>query len=71
MSRVPICTIAAYASNPAWSPDSGWIVFARGLLAAAAEAEAAGAGVVSYRDMMVDAPMIERARRMLAMAEET
>lgn len=52
-------------ANAAFTPTDAEIEFARGLVAAAAEAEAAGSGVASYDGMMVDAPLIERARRLL------
>ena len=53
-------------ANAAFTPSEIEIADARGLLAAVEEA---GTGVVSYEGMMVDAPLIERARRLLAQVE--
>lgn len=52
-------------ANAAFTPSPEEIDHARGLLAAAAAAEASGSGVASYDGSMVDAPLIERARRLL------
>lgn len=52
------------------SPEAGEIEHAQAVLAAAAEAEAHGEGVFSFRGKMVDKPVIDRARRVIRSAEE-
>ena len=52
-------------ANTAFSPSADELDWARGVVAAADEAEQAGMGVVSYEGTMVDAPIVERARHLL------
>jgi citrate lyase subunit beta/citryl-CoA lyase len=56
------------AVNRAFTPGRGEIAEARRIVAAAAEAAAAGRGAISVDGRMVDAPVVERARRVLAAA---
>ena len=53
----------------AFSPTEQEIEHARVVVAAADEAEAAGLGAVSLNGKMVDRPVVERARRLLRIAE--
>ena len=57
-SQVPL-------ANSAFTPTEKELTWAKGVLAAAADAEAAGAGVFSYEGAMVDAPIIARATQIL------
>jgi len=52
-------------ANAAFSPGDDEIAHARRLIAAAEAAAAEGSGVVSVAGTMVDAPLVERARRLL------
>lgn len=56
-------------ANAAFSPSADELGWARGVLAAAAAAEAEGRGVVSYEGTMVDAPIINRARALVERAD--
>jgi citrate lyase subunit beta/citryl-CoA lyase len=53
-----------------YSPSEAELVKARRVIAAAADAEAKGSGVVSLDGKMIDKPIVERARRVLALAGE-
>lgn len=55
--------------NAAFSPSAEEVDAARRLLAAFAEAEAAGRMAFAFEGRMVDVPHLERARRLLARAE--
>ncbi len=57
-------------ATAAFTPSDTEVDWARGLLAAAEAAEADGRGVVSYEGTMVDAPIILRARAVLAQVDE-
>lgn len=54
--------------NRAFSPTEEEIQYARDVIAAIEAAEAAGLGVVSLRGKMIDAPIVTRARQILASA---
>jgi citrate lyase subunit beta/citryl-CoA lyase len=54
------------AANRAFSPTAEEIEEARAVVAALAEAEAAGSGVASLKGKMIDAPVALRARRIVA-----
>lgn len=56
-------------ANAAFSPSEDEVAWARGVLAAAGEAEANGTGVVSYEGTMVDAPILVRAQALLDRAD--
>jgi citrate lyase subunit beta/citryl-CoA lyase len=56
-------------ANRAFSPTEEEIAEARAVVAALAEAEAAGSGVASQDGKMIDAPVARRARRIMALAE--
>ena len=53
----------------AFSPTDEEIAYARRVVAAAAEAEAAGSGAVALDGRMVDRPVLERAKRIIAYGE--
>ena len=53
-------------ANAAFSPSEDEVSWARGVVAAAEEAERDGLGVVSYEGTMVDAPIVVRAKALLA-----
>ncbi len=53
-------------ANTAFTPSADELDWARGVVAAAEEAEHDGRGVVSYEGTMVDAPIVNRARHLLA-----
>jgi citrate lyase subunit beta/citryl-CoA lyase len=59
----------AALANAAFTASDEEVAWARGLLAAAEAAEADGRGVVSYEGTMVDAPIITRARTVLAQVD--
>ena len=52
-------------ATAAFTPSADELVWARGVVEAAAEAEANGLGVVSFEGTMVDAPIVNRARQLL------
>ena len=52
-------------ANAAFTPSDAELAHARRLVDAAAAAAAEGSGVVAVDGMMVDAPLVERARRLL------
>jgi citrate lyase subunit beta/citryl-CoA lyase len=56
-------------ANRAFSPDEAELAAARAVVAAHAEAEAAGQGVVVVEGRLVEALHVEAARRLLALAE--
>lgn len=56
-------------ANKAFTPSDDELAWARGVVAAAADAERDGHGVVSYEGTMVDAPIVNRARQLLARFE--
>lgn len=56
--------------NSAFSPTPQEIEYARGVMAAIAKARENAEGVVSFQGKMVDAPVENMARQILAMAEE-
>lgn len=56
-------------ANAAFTPSEDEVAWARGVLAAAAEAAASGAGVISYEGTMVDAPILVRAQALLDRAD--
>jgi citrate lyase subunit beta/citryl-CoA lyase len=56
--------------NAAFSPTPQDIADARDLLAAHESAESAGKGATTHKGKMIDAPVAERARALLARAEE-
>jgi len=60
----------AAQANALFVPSGEEVAHARGLLAAVAEQQAQGRGVIVFRGQMVDAPLIQRARRVLAEAGE-
>lgn len=51
--------------HDAFAPSADEVAWARGVVEAAAAAEAEGRGVVAYKGRMVDRPVLERARRIL------
>lgn len=53
-------------ANQAFTPSEDELTWARGVIAAADEAEKDGRGAVSYEGTMVDAPIVNRARHLLA-----
>jgi citrate lyase subunit beta/citryl-CoA lyase len=56
--------------NQVFSPKLEEIAYAREVMAAIKEAEAAGLGAVSLRGKMIDKPIVDRARRLLLAAEQ-
>jgi citrate lyase subunit beta/citryl-CoA lyase len=56
-------------ANAVYRPTETQIDFARGMIAAMAEAEAAGSGAVRYRGMMVDYANLLNAQRLIAEAD--
>ena len=56
-------------ATAAFTPSEDEVAWARGLLAVAEAAEADGRGVVAYEGTMVDAPIILRARAVLAQTD--
>lgn len=54
-----------------YAPTAAEVAHARSVIEAAEEAEKRGLGVASLNGKMVDAPVIERARLVLSMAEQT
>ncbi|MGI6694759.1 MAG: HpcH/HpaI aldolase/citrate lyase family protein [Christensenellales bacterium] len=56
--------------NQAFSPSLMEIAYARDVMAAIREGEAAGLGAVSLRGKMIDKPIVDRARRVLQAAEQ-
>jgi citrate lyase subunit beta/citryl-CoA lyase len=52
-----------------FAPSAAEVEHARRVVAAAEEAEAAGIGAVTVDGRMVDRPVVERARRTLALSE--
>jgi len=57
-------------AHSVYTPTAEEIAKARRVLAAAAEAEAKGSGVISLDGKMIDKPIVERAVRVLALAGE-
>jgi citrate lyase subunit beta/citryl-CoA lyase len=57
-------------AREAFTPSDEEITRARALLAAAADAEVRGLGVISFEGTMVDAPIIMRARKILDLIED-
>ena len=55
--------------NGAFSPTPEEIDYCRKVVAAYAEAEARGESAVAFGGQLLDPPIVERARRMLALAE--
>jgi len=53
-------------ANDAFTPSPEELAWARGVVAAADEAERDGRGVVDYEGTMVDAPIVNRARQLLS-----
>lgn len=53
-------------ANDAFTPSDDELAWARGVIAAAAEAEQDGRGVVSFEGTMVDAPIVNRARQLIS-----
>jgi citrate lyase subunit beta/citryl-CoA lyase len=53
--------------HAAFAPDEHEIARAREILAVFAEAEAKGTGAVALNGRMIDKPIVERARRVLAL----
>lgn len=58
------------AINQVFSPKLEEIAYAREVMAAIREGEAAGLGAVSLRGKMIDKPIVDRARRLLEAAEQ-
>ncbi len=58
------------AINQVFSPSLADIAYAREVMAAIREGEAAGLGAVSLRGKMIDKPIVDRARRVLQAAEQ-
>lgn len=58
------------AINQVFSPKLEEIAYAREVMAAIREGEAAGLGAVSLRSKMIDKPIVDRARRLLEAAEQ-
>ena len=56
-------------ANDTWAPDAGEIEYARRVIAAFAEAEADGRGVVTVDGRMIENLHVDNARRVLATAE--
>jgi citrate lyase subunit beta/citryl-CoA lyase len=54
--------------NQAFTPSQSDIDNASGIIAAAKEAHAAGAGATTYKGKMIDEPVVERAKRLVARA---
>jgi len=52
-------------ANDAFTPSADELTWARGVVAAAEEAERDGRGAVAYEGTMVDAPIVNRARQLL------
>lgn len=57
------------AINDAFSPTAKEIAYAREVLQAIADARAQGRGAISLHGKMIDAPIVNRARQTIAMAE--
>jgi citrate lyase subunit beta/citryl-CoA lyase len=55
--------------NSVFSPDEGEIDFARRVVEAFEEAQSRGEGAIAFGGQLVDLPIVNRARRTLAMAE--
>ena len=55
--------------NAAFAPSAEEIAHAEGLLAAFESALAQGLGAVAYKGKMIDKPIVDRARRTLAMRD--
>ena len=55
--------------NEVFSPSEAEIAFARGLLAAYEDGVKAGKGAVMYENKMIDAPVADRAKRVIEKAE--
>jgi citrate lyase subunit beta/citryl-CoA lyase len=53
-----------------WTPTPEELAKARRVVAAAADAEAKGSGVISLDGKMIDKPIVERALRVMALAGE-
>ena len=51
--------------NQVFSPTADQVTWARGIVASAAEAEAAGRGAYAHDGQMVDEAVVRRARRIL------
>ncbi len=56
--------------NAAFSPSEAEIRYAEEVMEAIEEAKRQGKGAISLRGKMIDAPIVERARRVLAMARQ-
>ena len=56
-------------ANSAFTPSADELAWARGVVEAAEVAEGEGSGVVSFNGTMVDAPIVLRARQLLASFE--
>ncbi|MEZ0603240.1 CoA ester lyase [Paraburkholderia sp. IW21] len=56
-------------ANTAFRPDATEAAYAKRLLAAARDAAASGHGVTSFEGRMIDAPLIARAQRIVAMVQ--
>lgn len=57
-------------ANAAFTPTEEELAWAHGVLAAAEAAEAVGTGVISYEGVMVDAPILVRARALIDRATD-
>jgi citrate lyase subunit beta/citryl-CoA lyase len=60
----------AALANEVFLPDAQELAHARELLGAVREQQREGRGVIAFRGHMVDAPLIQRAERLLALAGE-